>query len=166
MATDTFDAPWGGSLKLITALCVVILVGIALIGLFTGPEDNRYWFLGMVVTPLLVLLLGSLFTIRGYVLGKDQLLIRRPGWNTRLDLDGLQSAEVDNLAVMGSLRTFGNGGLFCFAGWFRNRRLGTYRMFATDPSRAVVLRFSQRTVVVTPGDPDNFVKQLQRLRDL
>ncbi len=52
--------------------------------------------------------------------------------------------------MKGSIRTFGNGGLFCFSGRFRNRKLGSYRAFATDPKLAVVLRFPDKIVVVTP----------------
>ena len=58
------------------------------------------------------------------------------------------------------LRLFGNGGLFSYHGWFWNRRLGRYRLYATDPERAVVLRFARRTIVVSPGEPAAFVRAL------
>ena len=78
-------------------------------------------------------------------------------------MSGLKSAEVDTEAMSKSIRTFGNGGLFCFAGIFNNNRLGSYRAFATDPKRAVVLRFSDRTVVVTPDQPDDFVMRTKQI---
>jgi hypothetical protein len=78
-------------------------------------------------------------------------------------LSGLKSAEVDTEAMSKSIRTCGNGGLFCFAGAFNNNRLGSYRAFATDPKRAVVLRFSDRTVVVTPDQPDDFVMRIKQI---
>lgn len=162
-ATTTFEAPWGTSLKLLTALSVSILGGVVLIGLFGGPRDSWPWWLGMVAMPLLVLLGSACFAIRGYVIDDRTLLIRRPGWRVPVDLRELRSVEANPAAMRGSVRVFGNGGLFCFAGRFRNRLLGPYRAFATDPKRAVVLRFPARTVVVTPGDPGRFVEEIRRV---
>jgi len=62
--------------------------------------------------------------------------------------------------MRGSIRTFGNGGLFSFTGFYRNRLLGAYRAFVTDPRQAVVLRFPKRNVVVSPGAPEEFVRDL------
>jgi hypothetical protein len=92
------------------------------------------------------------------VLTADTLLIQRLFWNSKIDISGLLSAEADTDAMNRSIRTFGNGGMFCFAGAFNNKKLGSYRAFATDPKRSVVLRFPKRTIVVTiviryqPGD--------------
>ena len=159
----TFNAPWGRSLKVMTGLSVLILVGIPAIGTFAGPHNNPIWIFGMIAMPLSILFIAALFTIRGYVLTMDTLLIRRLVWNSRVGLSGLQSAEVDAKAMSGSIRTCGNGGMFCFAGKFSNNRLGSYRAFATDPNRSVVLKFSDRTVVVTPDQPDDFVARINQL---
>ena len=80
-----------------------------------------------------------------------------------MNLQDLQTAEIDPEAMNRSIRLFGNGGLFCFAGQFRNKKLGRYRAYATDPKLAVILRFTDKVVVVTPGSPDRFVAQLSRL---
>ena len=161
-----FKAPWGTPLKVTTGLSVLILVGIAAIGTFSGPHNNPLWILGMIGMPLSMLFIASLFTIRGYVLSPEVLFIRRLAWNSRVVLSGLQSAEVDAEAMSQSIRTFGNGGMFCFAGAFSNNKLGSYRAFATDPKRSVVLRFSDRTVVVTPDQPDDFVARIKEVASL
>ena len=160
---NEFNASWGKSLKVMTGLSTLILIGIPVIGTFTGPHDSLLWILGMIVTPLSMLFIASLFSIRGYVLTSDALLIRRLGWNSRVELNGLQSAEVDADAMSKSIRTFGNGGMFCFAGAFNNNRLGSYRAFATNPKRSVVLRFEDRTVVVTPDQPGEFVMRINQI---
>ena len=59
-----------------------------------------------------------------------------------------------------SLRIFGNGGLFSVCGRFRNRELGHYRAFVTDPKNAVVLRFGEQTIVISPEGPKEFVEAL------
>ena len=100
------------------------------------------------------------FMIRGYVITEDSILIRRLFWTKRLDRCGLKSAQVIPKAMSKSLRTCGNGGGFSFTGWYWNKPLGFYRAFVTDLNRTVVLRFEKRTVVVSPGEPEDFVAEL------
>lgn len=113
--------------------------------------------------PLLVLAMpvsAALFTIRGYAILPDALAVRRLLWTTRVPLAGLESARHDPDAMRGSLRLFGNGGFYAFSGWFRSKALGNYRAFVTDPSRAVVLRVGGKHVVVSPGEPERFLREL------
>ncbi len=159
-----FNAPWGTSLKVITGFSLVILIGIPILGAFIGSGSNTTRFCGMIILPLLILVIAFFFLIRGYVLTNTALLIQRLGWNYTLDLTTLVSADADQDAMTRSIRTFGNGGLFCFAGAFRNKKLGAYRAFATDPKRAVVLRFIDRVVVITPDKPEEFVTRIKELK--
>jgi hypothetical protein len=161
-----YHAPWGALLKLMTAASVSLLTGIALFGIFAIPRHNAISIVAMIVFPLIIIVGSALFTIRGYVLTPEALLIQRPGWNSKLELSDLLSAEVDASAMARSIRTFGNGGMFCLAGYFRNNKLGSYRALATDPKRSVVLRFKNRTVVVTPDRPEDFVARIKGLRNL
>lgn len=156
-----FTAPWGILLKGMTLFSVALLGGLTLSGLTLGPRDSIAWNLGMVVMPIALLAGGCCFVIRGYVLTRDALKVQRLGWHSTVSLAGLVSAEIDPQAMNRSIRLFGNGGLFCFAGLFSNKKLGSYRAWATDPKRSVVLRFQKRTVVVTPGNPADFVQALQ-----
>ena len=160
---SVFNAPWGTLLKAVTGMSILVLVGVPVIGVLSGPHEDSFWILGMVVMPLAILVGGAFFMIRGYVLTQDSLTIQRLGWCSRVDLSGLQSVEADGQAMSRSIRTCGNGGLFCFAGAFRNRKLGAYRAFATDPKRSVVLRFPNRTVVVTPDQPEAFIARVKEL---
>jgi hypothetical protein len=100
--------------------------------------------------------------IRGYAIADDAILIRRLFWTTRLDRNGLKSAEFVAKVMNKSLRTCGNGGGFSFTGWYWNKSLGFYRAFVTDLNRTVVLRFGTRTVVVSPEDPEDFVEELNQ----
>ena len=60
-----------------------------------------------------------------------------------------------------------NGGLFSFGGQgCKNKRLGRFEAYATDPGRSVVLRFPGRVVVVTPDEPNAFVDTIDAARGL
>ena len=147
-------------------ISVLIILGVPVFGLFTGPRSGALWILGMIVLPLLGLIAAAFFMIRGYRLSGDTLLVQRLGWTSKIDLSGLVSVQADPQAMAKSIRTFGNGGLFCFAGAFRNKKLGSYRAFATDLKSAVVLRFEKKVIVVTPENPAYFVSRIIELRNL
>jgi hypothetical protein len=125
-----------------------------------GPLTFRW--LGAV--PLLIVGGCALFAVRGYTITGDSVVIHRPLWNTRLPLSGLTEARFEPKAMQGSIRTFGNGGLFAFTGFYRNNSLGNYRAYVTDPARTVVLRFMDRTVVLSPDMPEEFVRELRTSR--
>jgi hypothetical protein len=161
-----FTAPWSTSLLLTMVLSALLVVGIALIGIIVIAPLSLVWGMVESALALLPLAVAALFAIRGYMLTPDSLYVQRLGWLTELPLATLQTVQFDPEATSGSVRMFGNGGLFCFAGTFANNRLGTYRAFGTDPRRAVVLRFAERTVVITPGDPQAFTSKIKELRNL
>jgi len=157
-----FGAPWSATLKVMTTFSVVILAGVAVLFATVVP---RHLLGGVPFTLTMLIVLTTvfgavLFIVRGYEVGAGNLLIRRLLWSTVLSLSELQEAWSDPTAMARSLRLFGNGGLFVFAGLFWNRKLGKYRVFATLPRNAVVLKFPQRAVVVTPDRPGQFLEAI------
>lgn len=157
-----FEAPWGNLLKVVTVLAAAILLYVAFAVGGKFPYDSApiwLWF-STSVLPLLLLAGSLLFTVRGYRLEPGRLEVQRLLWSTRIDLAGLRAAWHDPEAMRASLRLFGNGGMFVFAGLYWNRKLGRYRALATDPKRSVVLDFGERKVVVTPDRPEELVRQL------
>ena len=159
-APQSFSAPWGRQLKLITTLCGFILFGISAALLANAPENPPWTYQVGTWMPPAIFALCALFSVRGYSLQENNLIVHRPGWRTRIPLAELQSVSHQPDATGGSIRIFGNGGLFGFIGLFRNQKLGRYRAFATDLAHTVVIRLPVRTIVVTPGDPQRFVSTL------
>lgn len=160
-----FFAPWSRSLRFITLLTGVILIGIGGILWLKAPENPPLLYhLSIWMCPG-ILLLSALFAVRGYRVQGRNLWILRPGWKTRIALDGLKSVSFEPNATKGSIRLFGNGGLFAFSGLFRNQQLGRYRAFATNMSGTVIIRLPAHTIVVTPDKPERFVETLQPLAE-
>lgn len=161
-----FSAPWAKVVKLVTvASCAILLFAALGVGRRFPYETapGWLWFLTSVL-PLLLLAGGLLSTVRGFRLESGSLKVERLLWSTRIDLAGLRSARHDPTAMKRSLRLFGNSGMFVIAGLFSNKKLGRYRALATNPANAVVLDLGERKIVVTPGQPEEFVRELQRLR--
>lgn len=150
-AQQEFRAPWGRLLKGMSGGVVVLFIGIVVAGKAS---------IALLVFFPLILLLALPFIIRGYAVSESTLTIRRLGWSMMIPLDDLQSAEAVPNAMRGSIRLFGNGGLFSITGLYRSKSLGKYRAFVTDLNRTVVLRFSNRIIVVSPDDPAAFVQKV------
>jgi hypothetical protein len=156
-----YRATWSNLLRIISVAAALICVGVAIQerhALASGDfRSLAFWF---GVLPLALLISAALCTVRDYSLTPDAILIHRLCWKTKLPRQGLKSAEYQPGILRHSLRSFGNGGLFSFTGWYHNRTLGTYRAYATDIHRTVVLRLNGKTIVLTPDEPERFVSEL------
>ena len=156
-----YRAPWGKLLIIMSVAASALCLGLTAFGWRTMAAarfgEVAFW---RCVLPAALVIGCALFAIRGYSVSKEALLIHRLFWATRIPLEDLQSAEVRPGAMRGSIRTFGNGGFFSFSGWYRNRALGSYRAYVTDLQRTVILRFPNRTLVVSPESPEDFVREL------
>lgn len=152
-----FTAPWGRLLRVMTLLSVLLLAGVTMAVLLLEDDPARWWIL---VLPPGVLPLGALFMVRGYRVTDEGVEVLRPGWRTRLSLGPAATATADPRALDGAIRLFANGGLFTFAGWFRSRRLDSFRVWVNDPVRSVIVRDRGRTWVVSPDDPAAFVEAM------
>jgi hypothetical protein len=151
-----YKAPWSMVLMVASSVVSVLLLGVSL-GLAFFARGPLAW---VATLPVVILLCSVPFTIRGYAITADAIVVQRLFWTTRLPLSGLKSATFEPEAMQGSIRLFGNGGLFSICGFFRNKSLGTYRAWVTDPHQTVVLRFQTRIVVVSPSVPEDFVRRL------
>lgn len=155
-------AAWSRALKITSMIGTIVLFGATLLASRAVPAslhhgiDRRV----LLVLPVLVIGIGLLFVVTGYEIEGTVLRVRRLLWATAVPLDGLERAWCDPQAMKGSLRVWGNGGLFSFTGLFQNAALGRYRAFVTDATRAVVLKRARGSVVVSPADPESFLRHV------
>jgi hypothetical protein len=157
VTTIEFRAPWSKTVRGATVLSLIVLALPVLAAIFAPVQPPLPVAVLLIAVPPLIVAQTFAARVRGYTLTADAITVRRGFWNTRLPLAGLRSVTGDVDAMRGSVRVFGNGGLFAITGRFWNRKLGWYRAFATDPGRAVVLRYPKRTIVITPHDPQHFI---------
>ena len=153
-----FKAPWGTPLVIVTSLSLVLFCGAAVLGIVGGLTDDPAMLLFVTLPSILLLaLVAHGYYIRGFTVTPDALVVRRFARDISFPLSELQSVDVDPTAMRRTC-PMPNGGLFSFGGaGCRNKKLGKYIAYATDFKRCVVLRFANRTVVVTPDSPERFV---------
>ena len=156
-----YKAPWSKTLIVMSLLATMLCIGIVF-GTPLLPAPKHGGEVGSLMRWLLVPVAAAcaLFTARGYTITQDAILVHRLLWATRLSRAGLKSVSFEPGVMCRSVRTCGNGGFFSFTGYYWNKTLKSYRAFVTDPTKTVVLRYEQRTIVVSPDPPKEFVTEL------
>lgn len=147
-------ASWPGLLRILTLLGSVLLLGLTLV---MGSNEATRLVAGL---PLGIWALCLWYSVRGFHVSADTLVIRRLLIETRIPLAALERVEHTPSLLMNARRRFGNNGLFAFVGTFHNEALGAFRLYATDPNKAVILYFADQVVVVTPANPEAFMQAL------
>ena len=160
-----FRAEWDKTVKVITFGVIALIVGLSVFFLLLALAESEAGLSLAIVLPPLVLIVSTLFMIRGYVVTESQLIIPRLLWSNKFELSDLTEVTVEPHAMAKSIRMMGSGGFFGFFGRFRNQELGNYQAFVTDRSRSVVLKFGSKTIVVSPHDPHDFVDKVNRARE-
>jgi hypothetical protein len=162
--TARFDAaPWPKTLKVTSTIATLLLgvVGYAAARAIPPVEPAHTVGTLVALVPPLIAVFCALLVVKGYEVDATRLRVRRLLWDTVIRLDDLAQVWHDPEATKGSLRVFGNGGLYSFTGVFQNRKLGRYRAFITDSKCAVVLQLRRRVLVVTPALPEAFVAHVR-----
>jgi hypothetical protein len=132
-------------------------VSIALV--FNAPRMSASSRSVSVLVPLLMvfvavpIFLYERSRITGFRLEEDCLVLGRK----RYPLEGLVGIARDPEILRWAFRLCGNGGLGSIRGRYWSRRVGKFYAFLTDPEKAVVLRWPDKTVVVSPEDPEFFI---------
>lgn len=150
-----YQAHWGWLLIILSTSLTTACMWSAFAEFKQGSTSSNWvglWLLALVVG-------CALFTIRGYTITPDAILVHRLFWATRLPRAGLQSAQFEPFRLRGNIR-IGNGGFFSFSGWNYKPGLGLCRVFITDHRRVVLLRYPNRLVAISPAAPEEFVRDL------
>jgi hypothetical protein len=100
--------------------------------------------------------------VKVYRLTADELRIERAFQTVRYPLAGLQFVSFDPEALRGALKVAGNDGLGAVAGRFRSKRLGKFRAYLTDREHAIVLRWPDRCLVISPRQHSLFIDDLRK----
>ncbi len=91
-----------------------------------------------------------------------ELQVELPFRTARFPLEGLKDVTPDREALRGARKIIGNDGLRAISGRFRSKRLGRFHAYVTDGERAVVLRWPDRCVVISPDQHSLFIETVRK----
>jgi len=156
-----FQASLGRKVVIITGFVAAILIVVSASALASQRDLNQAARFALIVLPFAAFGVGLLFRVWGYDLHSDHIRVRRMFLPVRLPIATVKSAERAPEFMSGSVRTFGNGGLFGFYGRFWKPGLGKFHAYVTNPENTVVLRSDDRMIALSPDQPHDFVHLLR-----
>ncbi len=147
-------APMDTTAKVVTILLILFAGAFPFL-----PEMPLYT---VVFLPALVFLTW-LFSVNGFTLQEQKLIIHRPFWNTEIQLPPDVIVEVEPEIKKGLFKTMGNGGMFGYTGGFRNKKLGSFKAYATNWNNAISIRCETTgfCIVVTPEETEYFLSSFR-----
>ncbi|RZL06291.1 MAG: hypothetical protein EOO89_24595 [Pedobacter sp.] len=147
---------------IVITIGVTILFAVIIAGQFAFIKNAEhstpiYTTVGLV----LIYLLAFTFRPIDYLITAEEVVIRRPLKNVRIKrLDIAHIELVDKTVMIGSVRTFGVGGLFGYYGSFANLSLGSMTWYTTRRDTAVLLKTrTHKKIILTPNEPERFIAQ-------
>jgi PH (Pleckstrin Homology) domain-containing protein len=137
-------------------LVFVVSAYVALVKVQHAPASARIFQVLAPLFPIAVFAASFLWERSGasqFSIEDNVLVLRKK----RYPLQGLVAAERDPQVMRNARRRFGSSGAGSICGKFRSKRLGNFEAFLTDPENAVVLRWPDRVLAVSPADPEFFI---------
>jgi hypothetical protein len=93
-------------------------------------------------------------------LSSQAVIIHRALWPIKIPLKDISSIRrVDPSELKGTIKTMGSDGLFARIGHFHSKKLGNFRMYSTNSSRAVLIDTDER-FVISPERTDDFIRDV------
>jgi hypothetical protein len=170
---QTFQsAPMGKRVILTTVISVVVTTGAIAVNLcFALPRMHAAPMNKVVLSalvPFLTVVMGMLFFIRQrslvsqFKIEEDVLVVGKK----KYPLVGATEVVRDSAVLKGAYRRYGNGGLGAITGSFKSKKLGKFYAFMTGTENAVVVRWPNQAVAVSPSDPEFFILSARKAAGL
>ena len=154
-----YKASFDKTTKVITILLFMVVTIALLISIsIHSSSHNSANPVGFLIGFIVFLLLFTgcyLFSIKDYVVTESDLIIRRLIGNVTIHLSEIEEARpIAKGEIRGTIRTFGNGGLFGYYGKFYNRKLGSMTWYATQLQNMIYIKTrSGNKTIISPDDP-------------
>jgi len=157
------SAPMGGRVLVPTIFAfAAVTIGLAanlVIALRVVPREPAAERLLAAFAPfaaiglLLPIFLFERAKVSRFKIDENCLVLRKK----RFPLEGAVEVRRDPDVMKWAVKVFANGGLGSLRGSFRSRRMGKFYAFMTGTENAVVVRWPDKTVVVSPADTEFFM---------
>lgn len=135
-----------------------VIIGFQSINAIRHAAGDRTTLLihGGILLLFVSILLGSwLFAPRSYTLDTTALTIHRPAGSVIINRSSITEVRLlDDGELKGSIRTFGNGGLFGYYGRYYNAAIGHMTWYLTQSRNRILIKTSEgKKILISPDDP-------------
>ena len=147
-----FAASYDTTTKIITAGICAFLAVLAIVTQFAA--------IGVIAAALIALTYA--YSPRGYLISDQSIAVKRLIGEPHISLIGIREARratADDFR--GSIRLFGDGGVFGYYGLFRTTKLGKCWWYLTRRTNTVIVIKDQKHALFSPDDVDGFLAAIR-----
>ena len=132
---------------------LIVMLGLGMI-FFSDRKTAGSLLAGVCMA---ILCVCYFFSVESYVLDDDLLIIKRPFgiFSKKIPLSDIQEIKIlGGNERTGLVRTFADGGVFGYWGWFYSRKLGKVYVLAKNMKNLtmVVLKSNGRKLILSPDE--------------
>jgi len=118
---------------------------------------------GVLLFFVAIIIGGYLFSTQKYLVDNNDLIIKRPIGDRKISIADIEEIRLIGEGNMtGTIRTFGNGGLFGYYGKFYNRTFGSMTLYTTQRANRVFIRTKGGSKIVISPDDLSLVDTLKK----
>lgn len=137
---------WDRMANVLTSMIIVGLLGLCAVLIYNEPGLES-----LLTLAIIVVVLGGVFsfTPRGLYVDNDYIIIHRFIGKVVIDKSVITSVKgIDASMLRHSTRLAGTMQVFGYWGIFRNRKLGKYRLYATNLNRLALIETATKKYVI------------------
>lgn len=129
----------------------------------TGDDAPMIFRVLIVMVPWFILMIAYLFSVMGLSINGQHLCIERPIGIKKYSIKEIAEATpIDKREMKGTIRGFGNGGIFGYYGKFFNSKFGSMTWYVTRRDRLILLRMIDNSVILISPDDLTLAEQLKK----
>jgi hypothetical protein len=157
--------------KIITVVVIILLTTIAIknvMEIIDGHGNLKRILIhgGILLLTIAIILICYLYRTTRYTITENKLVINRPVGNREINFSDISEIRiVDKADFFGTIRTFGNGGLFGYYGKFYNSKLGSTTWYVTQRRNRIFVHTKQGDKIIISPDDVTLVEKVQRKKE-
>ncbi|AEV31349.1 hypothetical protein Oweho_0328 [Owenweeksia hongkongensis DSM 17368] len=147
--------------KIVTVFVLLLMV-VILYPILKGNKEIASIISGFFDLLLFfVIAFCYLYSTKGYNIYNGNLIVERPIGKKILPLENLLGIyDYKKIENGFTIRTFGNGGIFGYFGYFNNDKIGRFKMYSTKGKDFYILDFGKEKIGISPDQPE-FIEALK-----
>jgi hypothetical protein len=152
---------WSSGVWAITIVTLVIVVGATVHIAIQQIPTTFLWLKYLLMVVFFVTIIAGIWYAPIRLEANDEeIAVRRLFSVVKIPLSEVTHIrQISKTTIDGSIRVFGSGGLFGYLGRFKNDKIGTYNMYATElNSLIMVSTTNNKKYVISCTKPKEFIE--------
>ena len=151
---------WSGGVWAVTIVTLIVFAGAGFyIASLNWPTVMLWLKYLLTIVLLTTVIAGVSYTPIRLKANDKKITVSRLLGSLEVSLNEvIETRRISKSDIDNSIQTFGSGGLFGYLGRFKNGKLGSYTMYATDLNNLIFVHTNNKNYVLSCSRPQEVVK--------